>query len=347
MTENNIKNVSTAPSKVLTQPVDKESLTPRYIKLTVLVIALLLLLGGIALIALSVTTLPLIPALIPGIILVVISSIFLVSKLYVTCKSLEIAVVKGDREIDKWVQNQRNIDLRKAEEDPEHFGENVGDGRVGHTAGGRFELMVSQCESRVLEKLYRENKDLILFKGWVPKTIDGIDRESESHIRNVISCYKLIKACKSKLPEIIKEAQSRIQILPPKKASQKELLCFCIQWSGYRFGPLSAIRTGSRVVMNAYLELRKNNPPELFFTPGHPCYYARLAFNNCVELCRNLIDIQQLQQAYDSQDYSANNNHNIKPILALVKTTDDGAGFLSQHQGLKLDGRSGCDLFWA
>nr|CRI42292.1 Uncharacterized protein BN1224_DC9_AU_00020 [Chlamydia pneumoniae] len=195
---------------------------------------------------------------------------------------------------------------------------------------------------------------------WVPKTMDDVDPVSEIDIRTVISCYKLIKACKpefrSLISELLRAMQSGLGLLSrcsryqerAKTVSHKDAPLFCLTHSYYRDGYLTPLRAGPRYIINSYINLRRRENPEHFFNPGHPCYYARLAFNESVRIYRKLFNTAELKQMYGAGDYEQQNEDNLKSILSFVQILDEKDGFddfLATHKDTTFIGRGGADIF--
>ncbi|WP_239923116.1 hypothetical protein [Candidatus Chlamydia corallus] len=85
-------------------------------------------------------------------------------------------------------------------------------------------------------------------------------------------------------------------------------------------------------MLTFYLYLREGLKEEVFFTEGHPCYYARIAFNETITMYRKLFDIPKLQQIYRLGDYASQQKGYLKAILNLVLAKDIDNDFLKQHK---------------
>ncbi|ETR80046.1 hypothetical protein X556_0623 [Chlamydia pneumoniae B21] len=325
-------------------------------KITSLVIAFLTLIVGGALIALAgvgVLSFPL--GLILGSVLVLFSSIYLVSccKFFTLKEMTMTCSVKS--KINIWFEKQRNKDIEKALENPDLFGENKRN--VGNrSARNQLEMILHETDGIILKKIYERNQNVLLFMNWVPKTIDHVDPESEIDIRKVVSCYKLIKACQPEFRSLISELLGAIRcglrLLKHSKyqeqartVSDEDAPLFCLTRSYYQDGYLTPLRAGPRDLINHYIHLRRRENPKHFFSPKHPCYYARLAFNDSVCVYRELFDIERLTKMYIEGDYSKEQEKNLQAILSFVKTLDEGKDFLIEHKDTDLIGRGFTDVF--
>ncbi|AAD18322.1 hypothetical protein CpB0170 [Chlamydia pneumoniae TW-183] len=261
-----MKNVGSECSQPLVMELNTQPLRnlceSRLVKITSFVIALLALVGGITLTALAgAGILSFLPWLVLGIVLVVLCALFLLFS-YKFCPIKELGVVYNtDSQIHQWFQKQRNKDLEKATENPELFGENRAEDN-NRSARSQVKETLRDCDGNVLKKIYERNLDVLLFMNWVPKTMDDVDPVSEDSIRTVISCYKLIKACKpefrSLISELLRAMQSGLGLLSrcsryqerAKTVSHKDAPLFCPTHSYYRDGYLTPLRAGPRYIIN-------------------------------------------------------------------------------------------------
>ncbi|SPN73585.1 hypothetical protein C10C_0418 [Chlamydia serpentis] len=336
-----MKIVSPATSTALPPILNKESLVTKFSRIHFFVISLLALVAGIVLIALALVTLPLVPALIPGIVLVALASVFLIYKFYST-KCMSVISDEAFILLEVWFAEQQHKDMQV------NHGAHVKDFK-GRSARQYSRLVIKQAKNPELKQIYKEKKYVLLFMYWQLKAIDGINQDSETAIRKIVSCYKLIRACAGNFNEIIRPVfsdlqashyQEKARAIPPEDHA-----LFCLTYCWYNAPYLTPLRAGPRCILNRYLDLRRQNDARNFFTPGHPFYYARLAFNESVRLYRGLFNINKLQKMYNQKDYSYRQERNLYAILSFIKTTDDGSDFLTQHKNTKRISRLGADGF--
>ncbi|ACZ33152.1 hypothetical protein CPK_ORF00683 [Chlamydia pneumoniae LPCoLN] len=339
----------------------------KLIKITSLIIALLALVSGIALTALAgVGVLSVLPCLILGIVLIVLSFCFLLfcckfpTLKEIPVKEMPVSKKNFDPEINRYFQEQRHKDLELALQNPELFGENTKEPETDRSATSQLKAMLQEANGLVLKKIYEKNQDVVLFMNWAPKTMDHVDPKSETNIRLVISCYKLIKACQLEFPSLVDEVLLGMKCCAwesfklvrqyqeqAKTVSAKNAPLFCLTRSYYRDGHLTPLRAGPRAALSNYLDLRRRENSEKFFNPGHPCYYARLAFNETIQIYRTLFDISKLQIMFESGDYEKGQRENIAVILNFVKTLDDNekVNFLLRHNDTRIPGRESATVF--
>ncbi|WP_239923115.1 hypothetical protein [Candidatus Chlamydia corallus] len=344
MTGSTIRSIAPESSKPSIEKLNRQSSEElsknKVVRVASLVIALPALVGGITLIVLAgVGVLPLLPGLLSGIVLALLSLFFLVSW-YKSYPRIE-RDNKNESKINGWFQKQRKKDLAKAKKNPALFGENIKDAS-GHSAKSQTENILKETKDSYLEEIFEANQELLLFMNWVPKTMDYVDQSSESCIRRVISSYKLIKACKPKLESLINDTvafgSTRILELSSQYQEQGKSECrtktalvsftLCFSRDAY---PI-LLRAGPRSALNCYLYLRRKERAENFFNPQHPCYYARLAFNEAIGVYRKLFKISALKKMYHKNQYDRSNNENLQAILSFVKTIDEGDNFLIEHR---------------
>ncbi|SPN73236.1 hypothetical protein C10C_0045 [Chlamydia serpentis] len=329
-----------------------------------IIVAVLTFIGGGVLLGLTgAAVLPLLPYLILAVILTIVSACLLVTVLY--SKRIKKVVGTGGveskhKEVTRWFQERKRVDM----EDPSKSDKN--------NALSAFNKSLHFVRnSPTLTDVYKNSQDIFLFKNWSGSNFSDVGQKEEKLIRDIVGCYLLMETTTPKLPQLTKELTNLLNdflfsTLPTQLSRSlfgdvtKELglkilslnvknrathfLAYTKTYDGF----FTVFRAGAQTILKKYSELRRTNDKQLFFTPGHSCYYARLAFNATIELYHSLFNIKQLREIYANKDKDpACQQPALNPIYDLLITTDNGESFLKDHQVRKYGGRSLEDHFYA
>ncbi|SPN73330.1 IncA protein [Chlamydia serpentis] len=352
----------------------KKKAAPYLVKISktaLLANSVIFLIAGIILLALAASSiLSLMPYLVIGILLTALSAIILISMVYFFKLTTILSFTKSnDKEISEWIKQQRAYDILLEKENPEEYGADVLRLPFKNISPSKaVRELIAAAESSTLKTFYADNAETILFIFWNPKNMfwnpkafkDNINHKSEEDIRNVLGGYTLLKNAKALFSTLVNETFEGIKtgdgLLErcsqyrerAKTTPYRQRALFCLTYSCFRDGRLTPFRVIPSHMINSYLSLRQTHHEEDFFTPGHPCYYARLAFNEAVLMYRKLVNISELKKMFVNKDYRISQEGNLTAILNFVKSTDQGDEFLIEHGKTETEPkyRDSTDLFY-
>ncbi|ACZ33043.1 hypothetical protein CPK_ORF00573 [Chlamydia pneumoniae LPCoLN] len=330
-----------------------------------IVVAVITFIAGVVLIALTLASiLTSVPYLALGVFLLLVT---LGCIIFALCsekiKKVPPTPISHKEEIIAWFEERKNIDMEKEKEDPEHFGRTATDIPM-RSALDQFNHSCHHIhESPTLTETYRGHQDVLLFKDWCPVTLPDVTSEEEVLIRSVVGSYLLIEACVPKVSMLIDELHNKLKspserecLFIDKKTlqrkasflfTQKDLATFFLAYTRVNDGHLAPFRAGAKWILIHYVRLRRQHNQNDFFTPGHSCYYARLAFNQTQRLYHQLFNVEKLRSIYANMEKDPLcHPWAFIPIYDLLKTEDHGDGFLEQQEDREYPSRAAQDQFW-
>ncbi|WP_100934037.1 hypothetical protein [Candidatus Chlamydia corallus] len=334
----------------------KDSFRCRILAIAVAVVTFV---AGVVLLALTVTA---ILAFVPYLVLAALLLLTALACVVFAVFSIP-SPISHKEEIVMWFKERKNIDLQKEKEDPDHFGRNITESQCNP-----LEAFNNSCytvrNSPTLTEIYDANKNIFFFKDWGPSTFPDVNAQEELLIRTVVGSYLLIEAAVPKLPMLVNELTNHLrsplkyESLFKKKEeelrrkafflfSNRDLATFFLAYTPVYDGYLTLFRAGAKQILVSYLNLRRNRSQKDFFTPGHSCYYARLAFNQTRQLYRQIFNVRKLASIYANKDKdTCCYPWAFIPIYNLLKTEDLGDGFLEQQDTTASPNRSDYDNFF-